>query len=191
MVKRQVFGKRYALVFGIVLIIANGYTFWPALAYGNSLISCTLIFGILSYDVKGAVQVVGAPLYSEMQLVMQSGSIANETAIYRSDNNNLTQLFQDYPTSNSVTQYLNKIDGFSGLINPVPASETGVTITLQNKTFDGIHVAYLLYSIRADRGKLRDRQSTLLDRACIDDRKPAVFWAAPIWTGSANSRNNQ
>ena len=150
MVKRQVFGKRYALVFGIVLIIANGYTFWPALAYGNSLISCTLIFGILSYDVKGAVQVVGAPLYSEMQLVMQSGSIANETAIYRSDNNNLTQLFQDYPTSNSVTQYLNKIDGFSGLINPVPASETGVTITLQNKTFDGIHVAYLLYSIRAD-----------------------------------------
>ncbi len=62
--------KRYALVFGIGLIVANGYTFWPAFAYANTSINCPAIFGVLSYDVNGAAQVVAAPLYSEMQLVV-------------------------------------------------------------------------------------------------------------------------
>jgi len=142
--------KRYALVFGIGLIVANGYTFWPALAYANTWTSCPAIFGILSYDVKGAAQVVGSPLYSEMQLVMHPGSTAFETAIYQSDANNLTRLFQVYPTVGSVTQDLHQIDGFDGLTNPVPANQAGVTITFENKTFESIHVANLLYSIRVD-----------------------------------------
>jgi hypothetical protein len=142
--------KRYALVFGIGLIVANGYTFWPALAYANTLIHCPPIFGVLSYDVKGAAQVVAAPLYSEMQLVMQPGSTAFETAIYRSDANNLTRLFKDYPIVGSVTQDLRQINGLDGLTNPVPANQAGVTITFENKTFESIHVADLLYSIRVD-----------------------------------------
>jgi hypothetical protein len=142
--------KRYALVFGIGLIVANGYTFWPALAYTNTLIHCPAIFGILSYDVKGAAQIVGVPLYSEMQLVMHPGSTAFETAIYRSDANNLTRLFQDYPIVGSVTQDLHQFDGFGGVTSPVPANQAGVTITFENKTFESIHVAYLLYSIRVD-----------------------------------------
>src|SRR5260370_36848755 len=107
--------KRYALVFGIGLLIAKGYTVWPVLAYANIWISCPAIFGILSYDVKGPVQVVAAPLYSEMQLVIHYGSTAFETAIYRSDAINLARLFQDYPTVGSVTQDLHQIDGFDGL----------------------------------------------------------------------------
>ena len=137
-------------MFGIGLIIANSYTFWPAFAYANTLIHCPAIFGNLSYDVKGAAQVVGAPLYSQMQLVVHPGSTAFETAIYRSDSNNLTRLFQDYPTVGSVTQDLSQINGFDGLTNPVPANERGVTITIQDKTFEGIHVANLLYGISVD-----------------------------------------
>jgi len=144
--------KRYALVVGIGLMVANGYTFWPTLAYGNSPIGCTQVIGTLSYNVKGAAQIVGAPFYFEMQLVMPLGSTALETAIYRSDSDNLTRLFKDYPAigSNPVTQDLYRIDGFSGLTNPVLANETGVTITFQNKTFESIHVADLLYSINVD-----------------------------------------
>ena len=52
------------------MIIANSYTFWPAFAYANTSINCPAIFGVLSYDVNGAAQVVAAPLYSEMQLVV-------------------------------------------------------------------------------------------------------------------------
>jgi hypothetical protein len=148
--ERSKFWKRYARVFGIGLIIANGYTFWPALAYANTLINCPAIFGTLSYEVNGAAQVVGAPLYSQMHLVMHPGSTAFETATYRRDNNNLTRLFQGYPTVGSVTRDLNEIDGFDGLTNPVLANERGVTITFQNKTFEGIHVADLLYSISVD-----------------------------------------
>src|SRR5207244_1352905 len=150
LVKRSMLWKRYALAFGIVMTIVNGFTFWPTFAYPNGTIGCTLIFGILSYDVKGAAQVVGAPLYSQMQLVVHPGSTAFETAIYRSDSNNLTRLFQDYPTVGSVTQDLSQINGFDGLTNPVPANERGVTITIQDKTFEGIHVANLLYGISVD-----------------------------------------
>ena len=162
--------KRYALVFGIGLIVANAYTFWPTLAYGNSLIGCTLVIGTLSYDVKGATQVVGAPLYSEMQLVMHPGSTAFETAVYRSDNNNLTRQFQDFPAigSNPVVQELYQIDGSDGLIHPVLANETGVTVTFQNKTFEGIHVADLLYSISVD--------SSATDASY-------EIGGAPCWTG--------
>jgi hypothetical protein len=73
-------------------------------------------------------------------------------AIYRSDTNNLTQQFQDYPAigSNPVAQVLYRIDGFDGLTSPVLANEAGVTITFQNKTFEGIHVADLLYGISVD-----------------------------------------
>ncbi len=144
--------KRYALVVGIGLMVANGYTFWPTLAYGNSPIGRTLVIGTLSYKVKGAAQIVGAPFYFEMQLVMPLGSTALETAIYRSDSDNLTRLFKDYPAigSNPVTQDLYRIDGFSGLTNPVLANETGVTITFQNKTSESIHVADLLYSRKVD-----------------------------------------
>jgi hypothetical protein len=167
-VKRQVFGKRYTLVFGIILIIANGYTFWPAFAYANTLIHCPAIFGILSYDVKGAAQVVAAPLYSEMQLVMHRGSTANETAIYRSDANNLTRLFQDFPTVGSVTQDLSQINRFDGSTNPVPANQAGVTITFENKAFEGIHLADLVYSIRVD--------------ASATDASYEIG-GAPCWTG--------
>ncbi len=162
--------KRYALVFGIGLIVANAYTFWPTLAYGNSLIGCTLVIGTLSYDVKGATQVVGAPLYSEMQLVMHPGSTAFETAVYRSDNNNLTRQFQDFPAigSNPVVQELYQIDGSDGLIHPVLANETGVTVTFQNKTFEGIHVADLLDSISVD--------SSATDASY-------EIGGAPCWTG--------
>src|SRR5207245_9415415 len=80
-----------------------------------------------------------------MHLVVHPGSTAFETAIYRSDSNNLTRLFQDYPTVGSVTQDLSQINGFDGLTNPVPANERGVTITIQDKTFEGIHVASLFY----------------------------------------------
>src|SRR3989442_3223404 len=143
--------KRYALVFGIGLIVANGYSVWPALVYGNTLIHCPAIFAVLSYDVKGAAQVVAAPLYSEMQLVMHPGSTAFETAIYRSDANNLTRLFQDYPIVGSVTQDLHQLDGFGGVTSPAPANQAGVTISFENETFESIHVAYLLYGIRVDR----------------------------------------
>ena len=57
--------KRYAFVFGIGLILANVYTFWPAFAYGNRLINCPSIFGNLSYEVRGAAQVVGAPIFRD------------------------------------------------------------------------------------------------------------------------------
>ncbi len=160
--------KRYALVFGIGLIVANGYSVWPALVYGNTLIHCPAIFAVLSYDVKGAAQVVGAPLYSEMQLVMQSGSTAFETAIYRSDANNLTRLFQDYPIVGSATQELRQIDGLDGSTSPVPANQAGVTITFENKTFESIHVADLLYSIRVD--------SSATDASY-------EIGGAPCWTG--------
>lgn len=170
--------KRYAFVFGLALIIANAYTFWPAFAYANTSISCPSIFGNLSYDVKGATQVVGAPLYSEMQLVMRPGSTAYETATYQSDLNNLTQLFQyDYPINgsnfhrqgwNPVTQYLDQIDGFDGLTNQVVANETGVTITFQNITFEGIHVAKILYKITV---------SSSAEDASYE------LGAAPCWTG--------
>lgn len=92
---------------------------------------------------------MSGPLYSEMQLVMRPGSTASETATYQSDNNNLTRLFQnEYPINgNPVTQYLDQIDGFNGLKRPVAATETGVTITFHNITFEGIHVAKILYKI--------------------------------------------
>jgi len=160
--------KRYALVFGIGLIVANGYSVWPALVYGNTLIHCPAIFAVLSYDVKGAVQVVAAPLYSEMQLVMHPGSTAFETAIYRSDANNLTRLFQDYPIVGSVTQGLHQFDGFGGVTSPVPANQAGVTISFENETFESIHVAYLLYGIRVD--------SSATDASY-------EIGGAPCWTG--------
>ena len=162
--------KRYALVFGFVLVVANCYAFWPAVAYANGTIGCPLIFGVLSYDVKEAAQVVGPPLYSQMQLVMHPGSTAYETAIYRSDNNNLTQLFQFYsqPGRNPVTQDLYQVDGFSGLENVVAANRTGVTIRFQNITFEGIHVARILYT---------------LDVTSSANEASYELGEAPCWTG--------
>lgn len=145
------FWKRYAVVFGVGLIIANAYAFWPAFAYSGAVFNCPLILGPIWFEVQGAAQVVGPPLYSEMQLVMHLGSTAYETEIHRSDNNNLTRLFQNYPPpgTNPVTQYLYQIDGITGLEyqNQVAASQTGVTITFQNITFEGIHIAKILYRI--------------------------------------------
>ncbi len=148
LVKRSMSRKRYALVFAIGLIVANGYTFWPLFAYPG-LTSCPAIFGFLDFEVGGAAQVVGAPLYSQMQLVIHPGSMAYERAVYRSEINNLTQLFQNYPPpgSNPVTQDLYRIDGFSGSENDVSANQTGVTITFENITFESIHVAKILYNI--------------------------------------------
>lgn len=57
------------MVFGFSLIIANGYTFWPALEYANASFNCPAILGPVYYQVEG-VQVVGAPLYGQMQIVM-------------------------------------------------------------------------------------------------------------------------
>jgi hypothetical protein len=173
-----VYWKRYAFVFAAALIVANAYTFWPAFAYANTAINCPGIFGNLSYNVEGAAKVVGAPLYSEMQLVMQPGSTSYETAVYQSANNNLTQLFQyDYPVNgsdftragwNPVTQYLDQINGFDGLTNQVMANATGVTITFQNITFEGIHVAKILYKITAS--------SSAVDGSY-------EIGGAPCWTG--------
>jgi hypothetical protein len=142
--------KRYAVVFGIGLIIANSYAFWPAFAYSGAVFNCPSILGPIWFNVTGAAQIVGPPLYSEMQMVMHPGSTAYETEVYQS-NNNLTQVFQNYPPpgSNPVTQYLYQIDGFTGLEyqDQVAANQTGVTITFQNITFQGIHVAKILYRI--------------------------------------------
>ena len=150
-VLHRVYWKRYVAVFGIGLIIANSYAFWPAFAYANTGFNCAVILGPVWFEVSGAAQVVGPPFYSEMQLVMHQGSTAYETKSYRSDNNNLTRLFENYPPpgSNPVSQYLYQIDGFTGLEyqNQVEANQTGVTITFQNITFQGIHVAKILSRI--------------------------------------------
>jgi hypothetical protein len=143
--------KRYAVVFGIGLIIANAYAFWPTFAYSGAVFNCPAILGPIWFDVSGAAQVVGPPLYSEMQMVMHQGSTAYETKFYRSDYNNLTRDFQNYlpPGSSPVTQFLYQIDGLTGLEyqNLVAANQTGVTITFQNITFEGIHVAKILSRI--------------------------------------------
>lgn len=172
------YGKRYALIFAISLLVANTYTFWPAFAYADTATSCPAIFANLSYKVKGNVQVVGSPLYSEMQVVMKPGSMAYETATYQSDQNNLTRLFQyDYPINgsnftrpgwNPVTQYLEQINGFDGLTDSVAANATGVTITFQNITFEGIHVANILYKISV---------SSSAEDASYE------LGGAPCWTG--------
>jgi len=84
-------------------------------------------------------------------MVMQQGSTAYETKSYRSDSNNLTRVFENYPPpgSNPVTQYLYQIDGFTGLEyqSSAAANRTGVTITFQNITFQGIHAAKILSRI--------------------------------------------
>ena len=146
--------RRYALIFAISLLLANAYTFWPAIAYGNTPIYCPAYIADLSFSITGAAQVVGPPLYSQKQFVMSPGSVAYETETYNSTQlgNNLTGFFQSsHQSSNPVTQYLWQINAFSGQFISIPANQTGVTITFQNLTFQGIHVAKFLYKIVVSR----------------------------------------
>jgi hypothetical protein len=184
-------------VFAIVLIIANGYTFWPMFAYPD-VTSCPLILAgtFLGFDVGGAAQVVGPPLYSEMQLVVHPGSTAYKTTVYRSYNN-LTGLSQDYPPyrGSPVTQDLYRIDGFTGMENDVAANQTGVTITFQNMTFEYSapppppypppYVAKILYKI--DVSNSANAASYEIGRApCLTGLVLTVGYlpyTGPLWIG--------
>ena len=150
--------KSYLLIYVLAILVANAYTFWPAVAYGNEAISCPAIIADLSYRVTGANMVVGPPLFSATQYLLRPGSVAYELEIYNSTSlgNNLTAYFRNsYPYNGSTPnpgwnpeiQYLSQINGLSGSLNSVSTNETGVTITFQNITFLGIHIAEILYKI--------------------------------------------
>ena len=144
------YAKRYAVIFAISLLVANGYTFWPAIVYWNTPTSCPAYIADISFSITGSTQIVGPPLYSQMQFLVKPGSTAYETETYNATRfgNNLTAYFaSDHFTPYTVSQYLWMINPFSGQINPVPFNQTGITITLQNLTFQGIHVAKFLYKI--------------------------------------------
>lgn len=144
------YGKPYALIFVVTLLVANAYTFWPAIAYGNVATSCPAYVADLSFHVSGKAQVVGPPLYSEMQIVMNPGSIAYETDVYNSTElgNNMTAFFKNSEfQQNSPEQYLWQLDPIGGEFNQVAANQTGVSITFQNLTFEGIHIARILWKI--------------------------------------------
>ncbi|MCL5068774.1 MAG: hypothetical protein M1368_10545, partial [Thaumarchaeota archaeon] len=154
--------KTYALIYVLALLIANVYTFWPAVAYGNEMISCPAIIADLSYRVTGANLAVGPPLYSASQYLLHPGSVAYELEIYNSTSlgNNLTSFFRNTypyngstpnPSWNPAIQYLSLINGFSGLLDSVTSNQTGVSITFQNITFQGIHVAEILYKIEVSK----------------------------------------
>jgi hypothetical protein len=124
--------------------------FWPAIAHGNTPLGCPGYVADLSFHVSGDAQVVGPPLFSEMQIVMKSGSVAYETDLYNSTGlgNNMTAYFgSDKFQQNSPMQYLWQLDPLGGEFNQVNANQTGVNITFQNLTFQGIHIARILWEI--------------------------------------------
>ena len=144
------YGKRYALIFAISLLVANVYTFWPAIAYGNTPHHCPAYIADLSFHVSGDAQVVGPPAYSEMQIVMKPGGVAYETDLYNSTElgNNMTAFFKASEfQQDSPMRYLWQLDPLSGEFYSVTASQTGVSITFQNLAFQGIHIARILWKI--------------------------------------------
>ena len=149
-IHRKSYWKRYAIIYAIGLIIANAFAFYPAFAY-HAAFGCPILRPV-TYQIQGAAQVFGPPLFSQVQMVMSPGSTAYEMKIYNDDQNNLTAQFQNYPQSgtNPVTQYLYKLGNNGASLTGVAANETGVTITFQYKTFQGIHVAVLHYSIQVN-----------------------------------------
>ena len=140
------YAKRYAAIFAVCLLFANVYTFWPAFAYGNTAINCPSIFGQLSINVSGGKEIVGSPLYSETQVVTQPNSILYATFTYSSEPNNLSQLLK--PPFNPP---LWRINPFSGVYNGVPTAASGVSVSFQNITFQGEHVARVLYQINVSK----------------------------------------
>lgn len=142
--------SRYAMVFVVAILLANVYTFWPALVYGNPTIECPAIFASVSYQITGSSLVVGPPLYSYEQFLLSQGSIAYEAVSYNStnDHNNLTRTL-NFPPSSSPDSFfhLYQLDPLSGGEQGIPMNQTGVTIAYQNITFQGIYFAKVVYKI--------------------------------------------
>lgn len=144
------YAKRYCVVFALCLLGVNLYTIYPIFEVGFGPISCPAYVADLSYQVNGSASVVGSPLYSETQILMKPGSVAYETDVYNSlgFGNNLTSFFISAQFERQpVTQYLYELDFFSGETNIVAANQTGITMTFQNVTFEGIYVAKILWKI--------------------------------------------
>jgi hypothetical protein len=152
--------RSYAVIYLLVLLVANLYTFIPGIESENAVYHCPSIFGQLSYEISGAAEVVGPPLFAEEQLIVRPGATAYETMVFKSDLNNLTSLLgSSYPVNgssftpsgwNPVTQSLQQISIFGWASGFVSAKVAGVAITFQNITFQGIHVADVLYKISAN-----------------------------------------
>jgi hypothetical protein len=140
---------RYTLVFALALIVANVYTFWPAFEYGNQIIPCPSIFASKSFEIVGPTQLFGRPLFSEEQFVMAPGTTAYEIETYNSSEtrNNLTSILQNPSGTNPSPNYLYQLDSFSGQVSQTPINQTGIVITFQNMTFQGIYFAKLVYKI--------------------------------------------
>jgi hypothetical protein len=139
--------KRYALIYLVSLVVANTYAFWPAGAYGNEAVNCPAIIASFSFQVVGASQSVGPPLYSADQFLFQPGSSGYELGTYNSTNfgNNLTAMFES--GFNPLALSIGKINDYSGELNYESSKQTGLTIAFQNMTLEGSFVVKIRLKI--------------------------------------------
>ncbi len=134
----------YGLVFALAFVLALSVYAWPAFAYAG-FHSCPAITGELSFTISGYWQLVGPPLFSEEQILVPPGSITYVTYIYTGyGDNNLTAWFSQENLS-SQPWSPERVDPFTGWTDRTAMNSSGVTETFQNITYQGTHIAMLLY----------------------------------------------
>lgn len=139
----------YVLIFVLAFLAAAGFYIWPVFAFSGAH-SCPAVLADLSFQISGSNpiasgfggpgyhhEVVGQPLFSQTQLVLQPSYVAYITYVYDSTmlGNNMTEPLSGFGSPPYTVAFLYRIDPWTGQFEEVAANQTGVSFTLLGTYF--------------------------------------------------------